>query len=142
MPSAGLGRVRAANPESLREVTQYVRQLTRDRTITPPTLTVPKKRNACQGCIAGCIRTILQGSTGEKGKSMCQAAGFYMGPAMKYYKQPTEVPFQANRLCDKYGLDTMVVEPIILWLLRCQQSGILTDERVGIPISKFGSWSL
>ena len=55
---------------------------------------------------------------------MCQSAAFYIGPAMRYYKEPTDVPFKANRLCDQYGLDTMIVEPIIVWLLRCYQAGI------------------
>ena len=70
---------------------------------------------------------------------MCQASGFYIEPSLQYYKEWTEVPFYAARLCDKYGLDTMVIEPLIIWLRRCAQAGILTDEKTGIPISKFGS---
>ena len=39
----------------------------------------------------------------------------------------------------KYGLDTMVLEPMNQWLNRCYKAGILTDEKTGIPVSKWGS---
>ncbi len=139
MAVSGRRRIMAANPGKLLDVTRYVSRLTRDRTITPPNFTIPKKKSACRGCIAGCTKTIQETLKGEKGKSMCQSAGFYIGPAMGYYKQPNDVPFYANRLCNKYGLDTMVIEPLIIWLFRCFKAGILTDEQAGIPVSRFGS---
>lgn len=140
----GSGNVEPANLAELRELTKYVRKLAKDRRITPPTLEEPpfppkKKRRACYGCIAGCLRTVFEASNGDKGKFMCQQSGLYIDPAMQYYKEWTEVPFYAARLCDKYGLDTMVIEPLIKWLYRCEQAGILTDEKTGIPISKYGS---
>ena len=136
----GSGKVEAANPQRLREVAQHIRELAKDRMITPPTLfPPPKKRHACYGCIAGCLRMIFEASNGEKGKFMCQASAFYKGPAREYYKQPTEVPFHATRLCDKYGLDTMVLGPMLIWLSRCSKAGILTDGNTNLPISKFGS---
>ncbi len=125
----------AAQPELLRESQDYIRRITQDRTITPPNFVLPLKRNACYGCISGCLRT----ETGEGMKSMCQASGFYAGPAMGYYKKPTETPAAAYRLCNTYGLDTMVLEPIIVWLSRCQQEGVLTDENTNLPLSKYGS---
>jgi aldehyde:ferredoxin oxidoreductase len=33
----------------------------------------------------------------------------------------------------------MVLAPLIKWLCRCEQAGILTDEKAGLPISKVGS---
>ena len=135
----GAGTVAAADPEKLHETREYLRRITRDRTITPPNFALPQKRSACYGCITGCLRTISGTGDGESTKSMCQAAGFYVGPAMGYYKAPTGVPDSANRLCNSYGLDTMVIEAIIIWLLRCRQAGIITDEVAGIPLSKFGS---
>ena len=140
----GSGNVVPANLAKLRELTKYVRKLAKDRRITPPTLREPpfppkKKRRACYGCIAGCLRAVFEASNGDKGKFMCQQSGIYIDPAMQYYKEWTEVPFYAARLCDKYGLDTMVIEPLIKWLYRCEQAGILTDEKAGIPISKYGS---
>jgi aldehyde:ferredoxin oxidoreductase len=118
--------------------------LAKGRKVTPPTVREPPfpptmKKWACYGCIAGCLRGVFEASNGDKGKFMCQQSGMYMDAAMQYYKRWTEVPFYASRLCDKYGLDTMVLAPLITWLCRCEESGILTDEQAGIPISKVGS---
>jgi aldehyde:ferredoxin oxidoreductase len=140
----GSEKVIPANPEKLRALTEYVRKLAKDRRITPPTLMEPPfpptmKRRACYGCIAGCLRAVFEASNGDKGKFMCQQSGVYIDAALRYYKGWTEVPFYASRLCDKYGLDTMVLAPLIKWLCRCGQAGILTDEKAGIPISKVGS---
>ena len=140
----GSSKVIPANPENLRGLTDYVRKLAKDRKITPPTLKgapLPPtaKRSACFGCIVGCLRAVYEGSNGDKGKFMCQQSGSYIGAAMQYYKKWTEVPFYASRLCDKYGLDTMVIQPLIQWLNRCEQAGILTDEGTGIPVTKYGS---
>ncbi len=136
----GSRKVVAANPERLRKLTEYLSKFTRDTSKTPPTIfKPPTKRHACYGCIGGCLRQIFEASNGDKGKFMCQSSAFYRQPALEYYGEPTEVPFYANRLCDKYGLDTMVIGPMILWLSRCGQEGILTDKRTNIPISKFGS---
>lgn len=140
----GSEKVVPANPEKLRALTEYVRKLAKDRRITPPTLTEPPfpptmKKRACYGCVAGCLRAVFEASNGDKGKFMCQQSGIYIDAALRYYKGWTEVPFYASRLCDKYGLDTMVLAPLIKWLCRCGQAGILTDEKAGIPISKVGS---
>jgi aldehyde:ferredoxin oxidoreductase len=140
----GSGRVTAANPEKLQTLTEYVRNLAKDRKTTPPTLQGPpfppgRQRKACFGCIAGCLRAVYQASNGDKGKFMCQQSGSYIDASMQYYKEWTEVPFYAARLSDKYGLDTMVLEPLIKWLQRCFQAGLLTDEKTGIPLSKYGS---
>ena len=138
------GKIVAANPEKLRELTEYIRKLVKGRRITPPALKeapfpTKKKRSACYGCIAGCLRTVFEASNGDKGKFMCQQSACYMDASMQYYKEWTEVPFFASRLCDRYGLDTMVIEPLIYWLHRCGQAGIINDEKIGIPISKYGS---
>ena len=64
-------------------------------------------------------------------------------PPFSYYRgtetNPIEVGFLAAKLCDEYGLDTMFVQPVLIWMQLCNQAGILTDENTGIPLSKFGS---
>jgi aldehyde:ferredoxin oxidoreductase len=59
------------------------------------------------------------------------AEGFY-GPGL-------DVPFHAARLCDDYGLDTMALSMIMLWLFRCLKAGILSDADTGLPTSRLGS---
>jgi len=50
------------------------------------------------------------------------------------------VPFYATKLCDDYGLDTWSLELILFWLTSCYEAGVLTEESIGLPLSKMGSW--
>ncbi|MBI4283097.1 MAG: hypothetical protein HY663_01345 [Chloroflexi bacterium] len=138
---SGSGKVAVANPEKLRELTRYIRQLKRGPTNQPrEALANPKmKWQVCWGCI-GCIyRTAYKTDDGQQGKSMCQAAGYYRPFASKYYGESNDVPFWALKLCDDYGLDTKEFTPVITWLSRCQQAGILTEKDIGLPMSQVGS---
>ncbi len=97
------------------------------------------KKDVCYGCIGNCARRVYQAKTGEKSKFMCQASRFYQARTEKYYGEKTEVPFLTTYLCNQYGIDTNALEVMVLWLWRCFQAGIITEESTGIPISKAGS---
>jgi aldehyde:ferredoxin oxidoreductase len=138
-------RTKAARPEKLDELTKHFRRI-----ITPSPMatagglalriTGPRSKKApCYGCMGDCLRWDYQSKDGQQGKFMCQSATFYQPMAEAHYGKDYEVPFQANKLCDEYGLDTMAVTLIIIWLIRCAKDGILTDESTGIPISKVGT---
>ena len=138
----GSGKVTAANPDRLQELTSYVRELKRGSVgegqvdlIAGPKM----KKDVCYGCIGACIRQTFEASDGTIGKFACGSAYFYQERAMRYYSQWNEVPFFATRLCDGYGLDTESIQTLIMWLSRCHKAGILTDENTGIPQSKMGS---
>ena len=136
-------RVKAANPEKLRELTDYVRQL---KKLKPGTLEklMPEgsglKREACFGCIGSCIgRMAYQAEDGTRGKVMCQSGMYYIRAAWKYYGKRTDVPFFANRIADRYGFDTMVVDSIITLLFKGHKAGIFTKENTGLPLAQIGS---
>jgi aldehyde:ferredoxin oxidoreductase len=98
------------------------------------------KKDVCFGCTGkNCIRMNYEDEGGRKGKFMCGSSFFYIVRANRYYGKTSDVPFEANKLCDDYGLDTHVVEPIIMWLVRCCKAGILTEEKTGLPFSRIGS---
>ena len=98
------------------------------------------KKDVCYGCTGkNCIRMNYEDEGGRKGKFMCGSSFFYIVRANRYYGKTSDVPFEANKLCDDYGLDTHVVEPIIMWLVRCYKAGILTEEETGLPFSRIGS---
>ena len=97
------------------------------------------KKSFCQGCPAGCVRSTYRKPDGSERKFMCQAAMFYETRAQRYYGN-TDAALKATELCDDYGLDTRSTETMIMWLSRCHKSGILTDERTGIPLSQIGSY--
>lgn len=98
------------------------------------------KRHACFGCVAGCARATYRATTGERGKFFCQAGIFYMDPVLRFYGAMDETAFHAGRLCNEYGLNTNVIEPMIAWLGRCHEAGVLSEDETGLPLSKIGSY--
>ncbi|MBM4445095.1 MAG: hypothetical protein FJ020_07315 [Chloroflexi bacterium] len=103
-------------------------------------ITGPQTEKApCFGCLGNCLRRSYRTAGGQRGKFMCQPATFYRPMAEGFYGPGLDVPFQAARLCDEYGLDTMTVSMMVLWLYRCLKAGILSDAETGIPTSRLGS---
>ena len=146
--------VRIAQPERLKELITYYRQLGRiplalqpsrstthadpmlnDRPVPGP----PLKNDPCYGCLGTCPRVLYQTPDGKKGKFMCDSGMFYQPWAEKYYGDWNDVPFHANRLVDNYGLDSVAINLMIGWLHQCWEAGILTDENTGLPLSQAGS---
>jgi aldehyde:ferredoxin oxidoreductase len=137
----GTNRPEPADPIKLRQLTDFIREMKRSR--PPPTPSPPKdmkvKRQACFGCIAGCERSVIETTSGKRGKYLCDSGIFYEPLVRRYYGELNEVSFLATRLCDDYGLDTSAIEAMIVWLSRCYEAGILTDQNSGLPLSKCGS---
>ncbi len=140
--AAGRG-VRVAQPERLAELTRRFRSMERgvfvawgtDFRIAGPRM----KKDPCYGCIGNCLRATYSAESGLKGKFMCQSALFYQPWAFKHQGGRNEVPFQANKLCDDFGLDTWAVDAMIGWLNRGRRAGMLTDAGTGLPLSAIGS---
>ncbi|MBT3311953.1 MAG: hypothetical protein HN379_08160 [Desulfobacteraceae bacterium] len=140
----GKGSVDIADNERLGSLRQTVRKLKYNLTHYPTTLSSSAqegklKRDICFGCVNGCVRETYTPKGKPTGKYMCQSAIFYDIRAHRYYGEATEVPFFANNLCDDFGLDTRALETMIMWLVRCYKSGILTEEETDLPFSKIGS---
>jgi len=147
-------KVIAANPEKLKEHIKYSRVLKKDSRFIyaggghaaapivakmDPDSNPKLRKSVCYGCISGCVRATYQTENGQRGKVLCAAGLFYAGVSMRHYGEWNEVPFFAGRICNEYGLDVMTIAPMIDWLDRCYQAGILTDEKTGIPLSRIGS---
>jgi aldehyde:ferredoxin oxidoreductase len=145
----GTRRIAAAAPDKVKEIkkqflgmmsgldSEYYDAVAPHHEIIPAGRT---KKDVCYGCTGkNCIRMNYEDEGGRKGKFMCGSSFFYIVRANRYYGKTSDVPFEANKLCDDYGLDTHVVEPIIMWLVRCYKSGILTEEETGLPFSRIGS---
>ncbi len=140
----GNGKITIANRERLKELRKSVRRLKYDLSSLPTMITadVPAermKKDICFGCINGCVRETYSPADGRAGKYMCQSAIFYEVRAHRFYGKSTEVPYQANKMCDDFGMDTRAVETMIMWLTRCYKSGILTEQGTGLPFSEIGS---
>lgn len=138
----GKGKVEVADPEKARKLRERLRLEMKGRPILIlPTIVNPDKvkKDICYGCFSDCMRLTYEGLSGKKGKFMCQSAVFYQTRVQRYYGEINEVPFEATKLCDDYGVDTHAIETMIMWLSRCYQAELLNDEQIGIPISKIGS---
>jgi aldehyde:ferredoxin oxidoreductase len=94
---------------------------------------------SCHGCISGCHRRVYQAEGGRNFRSFCQAAIAYLEPAQKYDEKDKDIYRSAARLNDKFGLDSIVMQPLVTWLGDCYTAGILTEEETGLPLSKIGS---
>lgn len=136
---AGNKRPRAADPDRLRNLADRVYQLTRGP-LPPFWWIIPgiTKNHICHGCGIGCGRQSYTDENGRRYKSFCQPIDIYRRPAEKYYNGWNEVILLAMRLCDKYGLDSSVMQAMIEWLIRCYKEGLLRDEDTGLPLSKIG----
>lgn len=138
-------RAQVAQPERLDSLTKEFRRIftpAPDIKVAnlPIKITGPNTAKApCWLCMGDCLRRTYQARDGRKGKLMCQSGTFYQAWSDAYYGQGSEAHFHANRTCDEYGVETMAMTVIIVWLMSCARQGILTDESAGVPISKAGS---
>ncbi len=137
---AGNKRPKAADPERLGKLADRILQIRKD-TWKDWLEDIPGRTRlrACYNCGLGCFRKSYEAEGGRRFKFFCQATHVYGGPAASYGGDSVEVTLLAIRLCDRYGLDTTVMQPMIDWLDACYREGILRDEDTGLPLSKIGS---
>ncbi|MBM3133062.1 MAG: hypothetical protein FJZ95_08535, partial [Chloroflexi bacterium] len=137
-------KIQIAYPDHFKELTARYRALGKEPIVAvagvPMRIMGPNTRpTPCPYCAFDCIRRSYTPTEGEPGKFMCQSAIFYRPMAEAIYGPQSDIPFRATKLCDDYGLDTMALSLIMVWLWRCAKAGILTDQNTGIPLSKFGT---
>ncbi len=130
----------AANPDAVRKLVKRI-AATKPRVPMPSLWAVPglTRDHACYGCGIGCSRQIYDGDDGRLYKSLCQASDVYGEMVTRYLGKPDGARLQATRLCDGYGLDTVVMQSVIEWLDACYQEGIINEKDTGLPLSKVGS---
>lgn len=131
----------AAHPEKLKEIVDYIRPIRAGSFDAPSPWAVEgvTRKDFCYSCGLGCSRQSYGTEKDRRYKSFCQAGVFYSGAAMRYYHGWNDAQMKATQLCDAYGLDTMVMEPLISFLQECYQAGILSETDSGLPLSKIGS---
>jgi aldehyde:ferredoxin oxidoreductase len=136
---AGDKRPRAADPERLSTLADRILELRRDTWLGWLNELPDRTRSRpCYGCGIGCFRRSYE-EGGRRYKAFCQAMHAYAGPASRYQKDYAGVLLHAVRLCDRYGLDTTVMQPLIDWLGNCFKEGLLNEKATGLPLSRIGS---
>lgn len=135
--AASKNRPKAADPDELNSLVERIFPLRKDTwknwLTDVPGLT---RLRPCYGCGIGCFRKSYE-MEGRRYKFFCQATHVYWDFVERSGSGP-EVILQAMRLCDRYGLDTTVMQPLIAWLDECYKQGVLKEEETGLPLSRIG----
>jgi aldehyde:ferredoxin oxidoreductase len=139
--AAGDRKPRAAEPDKLPELADYIAKQRKQFNPTNFPWIVPgrTKPYMCYQCGIGCTRQSYINDDGHRLRLYCQPIGIYRAPAERYYGDGQEIAFKFVQLLDRYGLDAIVIRPMLQWLTMCYEEGILNDEQTGLPLSKIGS---
>jgi len=98
------------------------------------------RRRTCYGCGIGCSRERYKAEKDRNYKALCQSSNMYIEQATKYNKGRNDgAHLLATRLCDGYGLDSIVMQATIEFLEACYLEGIIDEKKIGLPLSKIGS---
>jgi aldehyde:ferredoxin oxidoreductase len=138
---AGDKRIPACDSEKLNSLANHILAMRKifypNSSWVIPNVTRP---HMCYWCGLGCSRHSYVNDEGQRLKLHCIPAGVYRNLAEKYYPgHGNEITLGCVRLFDQYGLDAVVMRPLVEWLLRCYQGEILNEEQTGLPLSKIGS---
>ncbi len=136
---AGDRKPLAADPEELHTLAKYILQIRKvhfpEYPWIIPGITSP---HSCYGCGIGCTRQSYRDGKGHRWRLYCIPAAFYRAASARYQSGTAEI-LQPVRLIDQYGLDALVMQPLLTWLMMCYKEGILNDEQTGLPLSRIGS---
>jgi aldehyde:ferredoxin oxidoreductase len=156
----GTGSIRIANPMALikarealksRYITSYeepdFRQWSRIGGLAKPIVQAPiptedRRPQACQGCVNGCRS---RSNLGYGNESACQETSWYNEFIQKVVKTPKEMgelSLRAADLCQKYGINTFVLQPGLPWLEYLHEEGVLGPGKKipsALPWDKLGT---
>ena len=142
----GSGNPTVADPGRLKELNQYTIHISkRFRLSTPPSLIGRQMvvecvgKGGCYQCGLECIRGRYRTPSGREGYRKCQSMEVYMPWQFSRDDEPVDTFFDAPTLCNDYSLCTMEIRSILKWLYACYQSGCLTENETGLPLSQMGT---
>ena len=138
----GTGKPEVARKNELTQLNRHIMQISKRGTLHMP---VPKKQMqfvktaSCYQCGLECGRGLYRTAAGREEVRKCQAMALYMPYAGMRPDEPVDTSLDATHICNDYGICTMEVQNILLWLDACYKSGILSDEKTGLTYSDIGS---
>jgi len=144
----GTGKPSVADPERLKEVNRYTVKISKRIRLSIPPLIVSTKhdhllevigKGGCYQCGLECIRGRYRYGKRLEGYRKCQSMEYYLPWKYSREDEPVETFFDAPTLANDYSIDTWELEKMIDWLHDCYQSGDLTEEETGLPLSKIGT---
>jgi aldehyde:ferredoxin oxidoreductase len=141
----GSGRVAIADPDGVAKIRTKLSAMTGQgfhniyaNTIPMPGTEVVKKLH-CYGCPQGCWRSLQRRISGLEGIRKCHMGSFYAKWDVKLNGAITDATFRAADLANDYSLCTDEILFLLLWLEKCLERGILSDNLTGLPVARMGS---
>ena len=146
----GTGKPSVADPDRLKELNRYTVKISkRLRLAIPPMITATNYghlmefigKGGCYQCGLECIRNLYRyGQRSElEGYRRCQSMEYYLPWRYSREDEPVDTLFDAPTLANDYSIGTFELQNIIDWLYACYQSGSLTEQETGLPLSKIGT---
>jgi aldehyde:ferredoxin oxidoreductase len=138
----GAGKPAVARKDELRRLNRHIIHISKRGTLRMP---VPKKQMqfvktaSCYQCGLECGRGLYRTADGREEVRKCQAMALYMPYARLRPDEPVDTALDATRICNDFGICTMEVQNILLWLDACYKSGILSDKQTGLNYADIGS---
>ena len=138
----GTAKPAVARKKELTQLNRYITDISKRGTLRMP---VPKKQMqfvktaSCYQCGLECGRGLYRTTAGREEVRKCQAMALYMPYAGMRPDETIDTSLDATRICNDYGICTMEVQNILLWLDACYRSGILSDAVTGLTYSDIGS---
>jgi aldehyde:ferredoxin oxidoreductase len=144
----GTGRDSVVDRDRLKELNRYIVSIGHHMASSAPPLVMGTKyeklikaidKGKCYQCGMECLRRLFRYGDKLEGYRKCQSIEYYMPSKLSHEDEPIETFFKAPALANDYSLDSWELRHIIDWLYDCQQSGALTDEEIGLPLSRIGT---
>lgn len=142
----GTAKPSVADPEKLVELNRFTIMINKGLNLSsPPHVMLASHslervgKGGCYQCGMECIRGLYRYSQRLEGYRKCQPMDFYWPPKYSRKDEPVETYFDSPILANDYSIDTWELQSIIDWLFACHQSGVLTEEETGLPLSGIGT---
>jgi len=146
---AGSAEIPVADPQRLQELVRQTIKLNKGlmKAFIPPRFLDTRHghllevtgKNHCYKCGLECIRGIYSYNHQLSGSGKCQSMEYYLPWLHGREDEPLETIFYAPIMVNDYCLDSQELQNMIDWLWACYQSGDLTEEETGLPLSRMGT---
>lgn len=139
----GTGRPAVASREKLTAFNKHVIHMSKRGTLRMP---VPKKQMefvrtaSCFQCAMECGRGLYRTPAGREEVRKCQAMVMYMPYAQRHPVQGVDVSLDVTALCNDYGVCTMEMQNLLLWLEGCYHARVVSDAQAGLEFKNIGTY--
>jgi len=146
----GTGKPSVADPDRLKELNRYTVHISK----RIPDKIMPFIKETGHGHLlevtgkGGCYQCGLDCSRNKyrygqrldlEDYRRCQAMEYYLPWKYDREDEPVDTLFDAPTLANDYSIGTFELQSIVDWLYACYQSGSLTEQETGLPLSKIGT---